>query len=537
MNTNKRKWLTNICCFISALVIVTIIAPKVGTAKQPQFLSSVSTYKDNILAYSQNTKTFGRRGNSGLDGSRGVPGSNGKDIKIIADGTAAEYDISGSNGKNGTNGNSGKNASSCRVRRRPSYSLSGANGGSGGDGGNGGNGGNGGEARIFYENQADLKKITLKNSGGKGGSPGRGAKGGYGCGCRQKQWTVNYCQWNLYRKRRNQKDAKWIPYSKKLVRCTGVKHVDERENYPSLNRYNSKTWVYRWEYKGVSNTRRYTCTNGKRGKSGSNGSRGRNGSYGNVYLVPRLDIPQEKTSYQGQVSQLLGKNIELVKNIWVRKNDLSSLLNAASDVPQTYTFLQETARPKYKIAWNASSTPADLGVNDTEIGAAIKVTNAKATIDFEIPGTLEYQQTKDKDVDVISITGGFSPSRVKSFEIENISGNRKDIKLNLIDKGDVRKLLQASSIQVALKTKQSASGEVKDNYEFRHKMTFQIPPTQSPSTGAIVSNNRYSLDIGSFFYPWLKPGYNTQFDVEITQKTKSGAVYTHSKSRDYQVPN
>ncbi|MEL6162714.1 MAG: hypothetical protein AAFR37_02760 [Cyanobacteria bacterium J06628_3] len=526
MNPNKRKWMVTICCFVFALMIVTIIAPNIGTAKQLQFPSSVSGYKNNIIASRYKTKVFGRQGRSGRDGRNGVFGNSGKNIRIVVDGTAANYDVSGSNGSNGTDGNFGENASSCRApRRRPPYSLRGASGGDGGDGGDGGNGGNGGNATIFYQNLADLKKITLNNSGGEGGSPGRSAEGGDGCNCKRTEWKVNYCQWNLYKKNRNEKDAKWIFDSKKRVACTGVKRVDERENYPSPPKH-SNIWAYRWEYKGVYNTQRYTCSNGNRGNSGSNGSRGRNGSYGKVILVPRSDIPEEKTSYQGQISQLLGKNIELVKNIWVKKKGLPSLLNAASDVPETYTYLQETARPKYKIAWNASSTPADLGVSDTEIGAAIKVENAKARIDFKVPGTLEYRQTKDKDVDIISIAGGFSPSRIKSFEIENISGNGKDIKLNLIDKGDVRKLLQASSIQVALKTKQSASGELKDNYEFRHKMTFQIPPTQSPSTGAIVSNNRYSLDIGSFFYPWLKPGYNTQFDVEITQKTKSGAVYT-----------
>lgn len=102
----------------------------------------------------------------------------------------------------------------------------------------------------------------------------------------------------------------------------------------------------------------------------------------------------------------------MVKNIWVQKQDLSTLLNPTSDVSSTYTYLQATVRPQYRITWNAKSTPEDLGVNNTKVGAAIELEQNKAKINFQIPGTLEYGISQNKDIKVLTVTGGFSPSRL-----------------------------------------------------------------------------------------------------------------------------
>ena len=536
MNKKSKKLVIRVCYFLFALMTIIIFSSNIGIAKQVRVNAPVSEYQNNIVAYGYKTKVFGRQGRSGRDGRNGNYGRRGKNIRVFVDGTAAKYYVSGDDGGDGDDGSYGENARFCRVSRRPSFSVKGAGGGDGGDGGNGGKGGNGGNVTIYYQNRKDLKKITVNNSGGKGGSPGRSAEGGDGCNCRKKEWKVNYCEWNLYKKNRNIKDAKWIFDSKKRVACTGIKRVDERENYPSLPN-SSSTWAYRWEYQGVYSTRRYTCTDGKRGRDGRDGRFGRKGKYGKVTLVPRSDIPKEKTVYRGELSQQLEKNIELVKNIWVRKRDLGLLLSPDSDVPNTYRYLQETARPQYKIVWKARKSPAELGVEDTEIRAGIKVEDTQAKIYFQVPGTLEYQRSKDNNIELLNITGGFSPSRIKSFEIENISGSGEDTKLSLIDKGDVRKLLRGSRIQVTLKTKQSASGQIVDNYyKFRHEMKFYIPPFMSPSTGVTVSGNRYMINLGRYFSPWLKAGYDAEFDIEISQKTKSGYTYTDNKKETYKLP-
>jgi hypothetical protein len=159
-------------------------------------------------------------------------------------------------------------------------------------------------------------------------------------------------------------------------------------------------------------------------------------------------------------------------------------------------------------------------------------------LEFTVPGTLEYKTNSLGNLNVLTITGGFSPGRVKSFRVNEVNsvaaqGNQ----LSLVDEGKVRELLRGMTIEVECLTKQSASGViVSDDYQKRHSVTFDIPPINTPSVGAIVNNNVYQLDMQRFFGAWLRPGYDVQYVIKIAQTTKSGTVYQQSESLQFQVP-
>ena len=485
------------------------------------------------------TEIFGEKGRPGRNGENGASGRSGEDLTIVVDGNPADYDIKGSDGTDGTDGTPGGNARACRAPERPRYSLVGAPGGDGGDGGDGGNGGNGGEVKIFYTNADDLKKIKLDNSGGQAGSAARGAEGGEGCECRETQWDINYCSWQLWKKPTQVANAQWILDSQKLLACTGVESVDEKYHYPELPaQHRNSGWNFKWVYQGVSESKRFECRSGEDGREGSNGRPSNDGKYGEVVLVPRKDIPEEKTSHSAPLSSLIGNKIEIVKNIWVRKEGLRSLLNPSAKVPDSYTYLESTARLNYRVDWKAAKTPAELGISDTEIGASIQLSERSAMLDFSVPGTLEYKTSKQGSSDVLTITGGFSPNRVKSFRVDGVSNlTNKENKLVLVDRGNVKALLKSMTIEIECLTKQSASGiTVTDNYQKRYSVKFDIPPTGTPSVGATLSENVYTFDMQRFFGAWLRPGYDVQYAVKITQTTKSGAVYNQSEEIRFQVP-
>lgn len=494
----------------------------------------------NIAIANTNFGSRGQNGREGLDGRRGI---NGQDITFFADGDVFNYNLAGSNGEDGSDGTPGNNASRCNHPRRPDYSLQGAVGGNGGRGGNGGDGGNGGNALIYYTDSAALSNGTLNNPGGQGGRGGRGSQGGYGCGCREYSWEISYCRWDLLKKPLNVENASWIFDSSHTTTCQGIEYIDERESKPPLpSRYRSRSqqqqWSFRWEYQGISRTKSFSCSDGRDGTSGESGSNGKNGSYGKVTLVPRRDIPAERVNYSDTISNLLGKEIELVKNIWVNRRGLSSLLATNSNVPDSYKYLQDTARLNYRVDWEAEVTPQEIDVDQTNIAAQIVVNNNLGSLNFDVPGTLEYVREKEEKLEVLTITGGFNPSRVKSFRIvrvENLVGDKSQ--LALLDEGDLRELLKSHQIEVICLTKQSSSGrEVSPEYQERHRIKFDFTPKSIPARNVEVVGNVYTLQLQSYFYPWLKAGYDVEYRVEVTQVTKSNATYKQTEQISFKLP-
>ena len=475
--------------------------------------------------------TFGRTGQDGDRGRDGRDGRDGQDIKIVGDGKPAAYDLSGTIGEDAEDGTSGRSASSCEQPYRPEYSLIGASGGRGGDGGNGGRGGNGGNAIIFYTNIAALQQLEIRNAGGKGGRNGRSAVGGKGCECQETSWQVKYCTLETERRPFNDAKAPWQYYSKETRLCRRSSDgwdLDFNRLYSKVSEYRKDEWLYRRTNKGVTQTEYYSCQRGRDGETSNNGRNGETGNYGKVTLVPRLDIPAEVTSDRTLLGTAIGKKVGLVKNIWVERSGLSRLLRPSSDISDRYTYLKDTARLFYRFDWTAKETPTALGVDRVEIGATVNVRNENAELEYQLPGTLEYQVIPESNIQVVKITGGFNPDRVSSFQLQKISGVGTDNQLILSDRGNVRELLKDTQIEVQCFSKQSATGVVASDYVKRRTITFKIPPKLEPSEGAIVNGNIYTLPVGRYCAPWLKADYNAAYGIVINQTTKSGAKYNQS---------
>lgn len=485
--------------------------------------------------------TFGVVGQDGTNGRDGRNGLDGQDIKIVSDGKPTAYDLTGTIGEDGEDGTAGNSASSCEQPYRPTYSLIGASGGRGGNGGNGGRGGNGGNVTIFYTDIASLQQIEIRNAGGRGGRNGRGNVGGKGCECQEAEWRVKYCNVEIERRPFSDAKAAWEHYSNETKFCGRSSNgfdIDFDRLFSKNSEYRQDDWLYRRTNKGVSHSDYHSCQSGRGGETSNNGRNGGTGSYGKVTLVPRLDIPTEITSDRSPLATALGKKVSLIKNIWVERSGLSRLLRASSDVPNTYTYLKDTARLAYRFEWVAPETPTALGVDRVEIGGTVNVRNENAEIQYQLPGTLEYQvipASPSENLQVVKITGGFNPDRVSSFQLQKISGVGTENQLLLSDRGNVRELLKDSQIEVQCFSKQSATGVVANDYVKRRSVTFKIPPKLPASDGAIVNGNSYTLPVGRYCSPWLRENNNAVYQVVINQTTKSGATYEQSLKSEFVV--
>jgi len=485
--------------------------------------------------------TFGVVGQDGSDGRDGRNGRDGQDIKIVSDGKPNSYDLTGTTGEDGEDGTAGTSASSCEQPYRPAYSLIGASGGRGGNGGNGGRGGNGGNVTIFYTDVATLQQIEIRNAGGRGGRSGRSAVSGKGCECRERDWRIKYCNLEIERRPFNDPKAAWQYHSKETKLCGRSSDgfdLDFENNYSRVSEYRRGDWFYRRTNKEVSHSQYYSCQSGANGATSNNGRNGETGSYGKVTLIPRLDIPTEITSDRAPLATALGKKVNLIKNIWVERSGLSRLLRSSSDVPNTYTYLKDTARLAYRFEWAAPESPNVLGVDRVEIGGTVNVRNENAEIQYQLPGTLEYQvmpANNTENVEVIKITGGFNPDRVSSFQLQGISGVGTENQLVLSDRGKVRELLKETQIEVQCLSKQSATGVVASDYFKRRTIVFKIPPKLTPSEGAIVNDHIYTLPVGRYCSPWLRADNEATYEIAIAQTTKSGAKYTQDLKSSFVV--
>lgn len=488
----------------------------------------------SFSAIAQNT--FGQSGENGNRGRDGRNGRDGQDLKIVGDGKPAAYNLTGTIGEDAEDGTAGRSANSCEQPRRTQFSLIGASGGSGGNGGNGGRGGHGGNATIFYTDITALKQIEIRNAGGNGGRNGRGATSGKGCDCQETSWTITTCNTEIERRSAKDPNAAWQHYANysRVCSTSGGEFVSDVVGNILQNTFSSSrtprddsNWVYRSK-KEYSSSSSYSCQSGSDGRTSSNGLEGKTGNYGQITLIPRLDIPAEIVSDRTPLGTAIAKKVVLIKNIWVERSGLTGLLRASSDAPDRYMYLKDTARLFYRFDWAAQETPTALGVDRVEIGAKVNIRNENAELEYQLPGTLEYQVIPEDNLQVVKITGGFNPDRVSSFQLQKISGVGNDNQLILSDRGNIRELLKDTQIEVECFSKQSATGVVAGDYVKRRKVTFKIPPKLEPSEGAKVSSNIYTLPVGRYCSPWLKADYNAAYGIVINQTTKSGAKYNQS---------
>jgi hypothetical protein len=242
--------------------------------------------------------------------------------------------------------------------------------------------------------------------------------------------------------------------------------------------------------------------------------------------VPRDSIPQAKTSHTDTIANLLNQEIELVKNIWVTKSALASLLHPTSQVPDQYTFLENTVRRKFELQWQAPQTMAELGVVEVGVETAIP-DDGKYNLIFGLPGTLETKTTSSGNKTILAITGGFNPNRVRAFQGAITTNDQQPLpQFTLEDRGQVKDLLKTMTIKVGCSTRQSATGlTVTPNYQERNTAEFLIVPRSRQQFGLTITDHTYTIDMARYCASWLKPGYDVQYSAVIDQTTVSGVNY------------
>ncbi|NRA68396.1 MAG: hypothetical protein HRU19_28180 [Pseudobacteriovorax sp.] len=479
-----------------------------------------------IVSNSTYAREFGERGSRGQNGQNGAAGYSGQDRSIKATGQSETIDVSGAPGEDGYDGDYGRDARSCGQPHQPAYNLTGADGGDGGSGGYGGRGGSGGDVTVFYQNINHLKRIQILNQGAPGGRGGYGADGGEGCECYQTFWDIEYCGFRLLKKQKNVEGASWIYANRKETLQCG--------EYPNRVRP-TETFTYRWEDQGVTQRKTFRCTSGDYGRTGSNGSNGSYGSQGSITLVPRLSIAPTKPSFYDGISNLLGKRIDLSKDIWVTRNGTAQLLAPSSNVPSYYKYLLKTSKLSYQINWNASQSPSQLGVQNVRIGGQILSRSETGELSLSLPGTIEYTKSQSGNLTTISLTGGFDPARLDKVSISDISGIQEDGELVLEDVGNLWNELKSVELEVSLLTNKTASGvTVSPRPVFRHKKTFSVV-NGTAGIGAQLTGDSIALDAGRYFYPWLKSGYKAKYQILVKQITRNGTEYMSNIERSFTV--
>jgi hypothetical protein len=459
----------------------------------------------NIVA--AEVQPFGQAGRHGVDGRPGRNGISASDQKIRASQQLQTVDLSGTDGEVGESATSGEHASGCQQPKKAA-NVCGAKGGNGGNGGDGGNGGKAGNVTLYFESLSQLKNVVLRNGGGRAGSGGNGGQAGDGCNCTQPSWTLNYCTWALMAQQINVANAPWTETQRKLFRCSGDAFYDEKENRPKPQPPDAN-YRYGWKYIGLSEQKTFTCENGESGKQGRKGADGQPGSYGKVWLVQGDDIPKEQISYSDRVSLLTDRTIPLLKNNWLEKTGLRSLLGTGSDVRDTYDLLQ-TVQGSFKVAWQAAKRPQELG--DPEMKAVI---TESGQLQFYIPGTLEYKLSESQNQTLVAITGGIHPQRLGRFKFKGLDRFRDPRNFTLLDEGTLLPELKAVKFTIILYQNDSKVSEV--SYPF----ALQPPYPQ----GLSVWGNLYKVNLGDRFDSWLQTGQPIQYEIRVEQTTRSGVTY------------
>ncbi|MDZ8263863.1 hypothetical protein [Nostoc sp. ChiQUE01b] len=222
------------------------------------------------------------------------------------------------------------------------------------------------------------------------------------------------------------------------------------------------------------------------------------------------DIPKEQISYGDRISRLAGKPIALLKNNWVEKTGLRSLLGTGSEVSDTYRLLQ-TVQGSFKVAWQAAKSPQELG--EPEIKAVI---TESGQLRFEIPGTLEHKLINQQNQTVVAITGGIHPERLGRFKFKGLARFRDARNFTLLDEGSLLPELKAVKLTISLYQNNSKKSEI--SYPL-------IPQSPSPD-GLSVWGNLYKVNLRTHFDSWLQGGQPVEYDIHIEQITRSGATYT-----------
>jgi hypothetical protein len=465
----------------------------------------------NAIAY----ETFGRDGRDGASGRPGRSGNSGLDVQIRATNTPQSVNSSGSDGEDGEDADTGEDATDCYQPRNTDHDLRGAQGGDGGNGGDGGHGGNGGSVTIFYDNLAQLQNLQLNNQGGRGGRGGRSGQAGRGCTPTESYWTIARCDWALMRRPLGDPNAPWQEIERRHQDC------DDHHDRPRHDRQ-STTHEFRWEDRGIIRHDRYQAYAGADGTPGRDGQDGRTGQFGNVSLVPGDRIPTEALTHHSPIATINGQPIALLKNNWLNQTGLRQYLASSANVPDHYQQLQ-TVRNQFQVDWQTRKSFALLG--DPTISSAI---DAAGNLDFDLPGHLEYRQTREADRTRIAIVNGIAPDRLKQVKFRGFEQFQDARNFALIDNGKLLKEITEMKVTVTVSDPEQT---IEDSYAVNDRNG-----NVAASNNVVVLGDIYKIQLSEKFRPLLQSGKPLTYNLLIQQTTRSGANY-RSRIRVKQVVN
>jgi len=316
---------------------------------------------------------FGQNGRDGRDGYDGQNGRHGEDREIIAKGDMYNYNLSGADAGDGGDGDYGEDAWNCyqRMQNEDEY---GAFGGNAGRAGNGGIGGNAGDITIYYQDESNLKNITINSTPGRGGAAGRTGYAGRGCKCQ----------------------------------------------------------AYRWERNG--NT--YRCFDGRDGRDGERGLDGRSGDGSTISLIQRLEPLEPENNTRSLRIQDVPANNPLYINdhLWSFGASYAGLFSNNSRIENaSYFKYTKTDERTVFVSWDAEQSMARYSTS--QITFTLK--NGSFRIDPIEPFWPIYKHERGPIESHISITDAALSTDARQIEINQLLGLEKEITLHLEDKANM----------------------------------------------------------------------------------------------------
>lgn len=420
------------------------------------------------IAWGAEIKSFGTDGQNGQSGQPGQNSQNADNMTIFSDGSPLTLNLAGRDGQSGQNGSNGETANCGNQPVNVRYNVQAPDGGNGGNGGNGGDGGNGGSLTIYATDPAYLRQIYVNAAGGKAGQPGQGGMGGQGCLCENPYWTIET--------------------------CTGK---------PGDPDYRCTTAEFR-------------CQNGRNGTNGLNGVAGREGLVGKLTLI-NLDKPLETDEPAATVTMatLKDKGYILSRNIWETRTGARVLLASGSIIDDQYLALVERLERSFILVWNAPQFFQNFA--DQKISISLE-NNQGIKVDLPQDLWIEGTTQQQKNFTQFIVYNAMRSQDATQLESQGLLGNRRDLKLTLVDKANQSNLI-ATKFKISYRTTQS-DPRFRPVSDYTTRYEGEIPEDLISLDG-----NKFTINVGQL--PINDRDLRSGLGVEIKLvATRSFAGYT-----------
>lgn len=393
----------------------------------------------SMLAWAQETRSYGSDGRDGRSGRAGRDGDSGPSQTAIADGNPASFTLSGSDGEDGENGEDGYRPRCGGQPRDAAYNLRAPDGGDGGDGGSGGSGGAGGDLTVYFGDRAALRKLSVDAQGGRFGRGGRGGSGTLGCRCNRRDWEVQT--------------------------CTGT---------PGQPGYSCQ------------NTR-YICRDGRSGRNGAFGRDGAPGVDGQLWIVNQLDpLQPESPAASVGLSTLASQPVQLSRNLWTERSGANALLAPGSRVNGIYKEYTGRVEGTVSLDWQA---PRPLGTfAGGNVGTAIEPDGSLA-VTFPDSLWANYTTRREGDQLVVTVINAVRASDVTRLALGTMEGSGASLKAAVLDLASESEYL-TTQFRLTLRTTRD---DPRDNRRPRYVTVYD---DVLPADLVSLTGNRFELALG-----------------------------------------